>query len=90
MEMTGKAVLILPDKLPEKTEGGIYIPDIHDARKSKELPQTGVVIDCGPECEDVGKGNRVHFARRSASVAEIDGVIYFITQEDPNKIFYIE
>ena len=88
--MLGKTVLILPDKMPEMTDGGIIIPDIHDERKSKEMPQTGVVVDCGPECEHVEKGNRVHFARRSASIIEIDGVVHFVTMEDWNKIFYIE
>jgi co-chaperonin GroES (HSP10) len=85
MKLQGKAVLIYPDQLPEKSKGGISIP-----RTAKEQPQTGVVVDHGPGCELVRKGCRVQFNRRSASIYEEDGKQFYFTTEEENKIFYIE
>jgi len=80
----GKAVLILPDQLPERTASGrLVIP-----RTATDQPETGLVIDAGPLCEDVRKGNRVHFGRKSASVECIEDKDHYWVQED--KIFYIE
>jgi chaperonin GroES len=84
MRAQGTAVLILPDKLPERTPSGrLVIP-----RTAKDLPQTGTVIEAGPVCEQVKAGNRVHFGRKSASVEVIDDKDHYWVQED--KIFYIE
>lgn len=82
MILQGKSVLILPDELPEKTKGGLNIP-----RTATEKPSSGVVVDTGPLCETVSKGDRVLFVRKSASVIIIDDKEhYFITE---NKISYI-
>lgn len=51
MRLQGKAVLILPENLPEKSEGGIHIPET-----VKEQPIIGNVVACGPGCEDVSQG----------------------------------
>jgi co-chaperonin GroES (HSP10) len=85
MVITGTAVLIKPDKLPERTpQGRLVIP-----RSSKEmLPELGTVIDAGPACEGVKKGDRVYFPRKSASVIVIDDTDYYFTNE--HKIFYYE
>ena len=85
MEIQGKSLLIRPDKLPERTKGGILIPST-----AKEKPQTGMVVARGPLCEEVGVGCRVHFARKSASVIEFEGEEYYFTTEDPSNIFYVE
>ena len=78
----GNAVLVLPDEIPEKTKGGIAIP-----RTVKEKPQSGLVIDCGPRCETVKKGDRIQYSRKSASAIHIEGKLHYYTTED--KIFYI-
>jgi len=84
MRAQGTAVLILPDKLPERTPSGrLVIP-----RTAKDLPQTGLIIEAGPECELARKGKRVQFGRKSASVAVIDDKDHYWVQED--KILYIE
>jgi co-chaperonin GroES (HSP10) len=85
MQILGTAVLIKPDKLPERTpQGRLVIP-----RNSKELlPEWGIVIDSGPACEGIKKGDRVHFPRKSASVIVIDEEDFYFTSE--HKIFYYE
>lgn len=84
MILQGKAVLIKPDKLPERTKTGrLIIP-----ATAKDLPQTGRVVLCGPECEEVSIGNRVHFGRKAASVISIEGEEHYFVNED--KILYIE
>ena len=82
MKIQGKAVLILPESLPEKSEGGIHIPET-----VKEQPIIGNVVGCGPGCEDVAPGNRVQYKRKGASIMIIDDVEHhFITEE---QIVYI-
>lgn len=82
MRLQGKAVLILPESLPEKSEGGIHIPET-----VKEQPIIGNVVACGPGCEDVSQGNRVQYKRKGASVMIMDDVEYHFISED--QIVYI-
>jgi co-chaperonin GroES (HSP10) len=85
MEVFGSAILIKPDILPERTESGkLVIP-----KNSKEmLPPWGTVVDAGPLCTLVKKGDHVSFPRKSASVIVIEGEDhYFVTE---HKLFYIK
>jgi co-chaperonin GroES (HSP10) len=82
MQMLGNNVLILPDTLPEKTKGGLVIPN----SSVELLPEEGVMVKVGPACFIAEAGKRVKFPRKSASVIEIDGVTHYITNE--NKIIY--
>ena len=81
----GKAVLIKPDIMPERTKTGrLIIPDT-----SKEmLPETGVVIQAGPACEQIREGERVKFPRKPSSVIIIDSVDHYFSYE--HKIKYHE
>lgn len=83
MEAQGKAVLILPDALPERTSKGIIVP-----ATAKEKPNRGIVIEAGHACTEVSTGDKVHYARKSASIVMIKGVEHHFIFED--KIFYIE
>jgi co-chaperonin GroES (HSP10) len=73
----GKAVLVLPDPIPEKTAGGLAIP-----KTAKENLKWGTVIEAGPECELTIIGNRVLFSPKSASVISIEDKEYLFIQED--------
>jgi len=85
MKCLGTAVLIKPDKLPERTESGILIiPE----NSTEMLPQTGIVIQAGPACEGIKSGDHVKFPRRGSSVIVIDGEDHFLTNE--HKVFYYE
>jgi len=83
MKVLGNAVLILPDRMPEKTSKGLLIPET-----VKDTTEMGKVIDCGSACTRIKKGDKIHFPRKSCSVMEIDGVLHFFTNE--YKIFYNE
>lgn len=83
MDILGTAVLIKPDKLPERTSTGrLVIP-----KTSKEmLPEWGTVVDHGPSCKEIKRGQHLIFPRKSASVITIEGDDYYFTTE--HKIFY--
>lgn len=83
MEILGRAVLIKPDEVPEKTAGGLLIPKTADNK-----PNTGTVIMAGHACQEVHSGNKVHYARKAASIITIKEVEHHLIFED--KIFYIE
>jgi co-chaperonin GroES (HSP10) len=85
MKMLGTAILIKPDKLPERTPSGKLIIN---PNSQELLPQWGEVIDHGTECSLVKIGERVIFPRKSANVMVIDGVDFFITNE--HRLSYIQ
>jgi chaperonin GroES len=69
----------------DKSKGGIIIPD-----NAKEKPQEGQVVAVGPGRRndngkvvalDVGKGDRILFAKYAGSDVEIDGEEHLILQE---------
>jgi len=72
---TGGHVLVLPDKVKEKTSGGIFLPEtIRD--KEQAAATSGIVISIGPSAWkdiDDGKpwanvGDRVSYARYAGVV----------------------
>ena len=74
----GRAVLIKPDELPERTPTGqLVIPENSEEMK----PNTGTIIQAGSACEVAKVGDRVQFPRKSCSVAVIDGQDMFFTYE---------
>lgn len=71
---------------PEKSSGGLYIPD-----SAKEKPQKGKVIAAGPgritddgklQKMDVNKGDTVLFDKYSGSKITIDDREYLIIREE--------
>jgi len=79
-------VLVKRIEGPEKTKGGIIIPDT-----AKEKPQEGEVVAVGPGRRDEqGKihpvelkaGDRVLFGKYSGSEVKIEGEEYVILKED--------
>lgn len=71
----GEYVIIAPDKAPEKTEGGLYIPE------SKEPAQTGVVV-AAAEKASVKEGDRVLFGKYSGSEHMLGSQKLIIVKED--------
>jgi len=78
-------VLVKYSDEPEKSAGGIYIPDT-----AKEKPQKGEVIAVGPGKVENGKtrpvdvkvGDIVLFEKYSGSKVNIDDQEYLIIRED--------
>jgi hypothetical protein len=85
MIFQGKAILVLPDKLPERTASGrLMIPKTINP-DSKEW---GLILEHGPQCENAYKGARVLFASKPASHISIDDRDMYIVDE--SRTFYIE
>lgn len=83
MKLQGKAVLILPHDNDEKTKKGIIIP-----KTAKNYTLTGKVLDIGPECTQVNKGDKVFYNKRTATILEvIDSPDHHLIIED--NIFMI-
>jgi len=62
---------------PEKTAGGIYVPDT-----AKEKPQKGRVEAVGSEVKDVKEGDEVMFEKYSGAKIKIDNVEHLIIKEE--------
>lgn len=62
-------VLIQTAKEPEKTKGGIILPDA-----SRKKPDEGIIVDTGPDVKAVKKGQRVVFGRYVGVELTIEGV----------------
>ena len=71
----GDRVILKQDGEPEKTTGGIFIPD-----PAKEKPKTGVIISVGT-CNHVKPGDHVIFGKNSGTEIIIDGESYLILRE---------
>jgi co-chaperonin GroES (HSP10) len=83
MKCQGTAILIKPDKLPERTKSGVLVVP----QNSREmLPEWGTVIDHGSECDTVKIGDHINFPRKSASVITIKGEDHYFIHE--HQLFY--
>ena len=82
MKLQGSAILIMPDKIPDRTETGqLYIP-----KSSKEmLPEWGEIVEAGPACKVAIKGDRCIFPRKQASVITIDDKDFYFLNEHQIK-----
>jgi co-chaperonin GroES (HSP10) len=81
MRVQGKALLVMPEDNPEKTDKGILIPD------AAEKPNIGRVQECGAGCEFVKPNDRIQYNRKAASVLEVEGEIYHFIIED--QVFFV-
>jgi len=95
IRMIGDEVLILPDVIPEKTKGGLFLAD--DTRASnQQAAQTGTLIALGPDAFTWNRsrtkpflpenrpavGNRVIFERYSGTTQHgLDGREYRIMSD---------
>jgi len=84
MKAQGRAVLIKPDNLPERTKGGTLVPET----SQEMLPQWGELIDVGDACKNARIGMRVKFSRKGSSVIVIEGKDYYFTYE--YKLIFIQ
>jgi chaperonin GroES len=71
-------VLIKPQKVEEKTAGGIYIPDT--AKQDK--PQIGEVIAIGKDVKDVKIGQNIVFAKYGPTEITLESEDYLIVKEE--------
>ncbi len=77
----GNRVLVTPDKIEEKTMGGLVLPPSVDEQK----PETGVIAKLGEGkikgkdiSFDVKVGDRVYFKKYSPDELEVDGKTYLL------------
>lgn len=80
-------ILVKQDDEPQKSEGGIFLPD-----SAKEAPQYGVVMEVGPgKCLDNGdirpltvkKGDKVIFGKYAGTKIKLNSEeLMFLREED--------
>lgn len=94
LEVLGHRIHVIPDKVKEKTDGGIYIPD--EARDREQLGAIrGTVDSVGPQAFKafdpsgmgngeawIKKGDRICFAKYAGTQIEEDGVTYRVINDD--------
>lgn len=82
----GDRVVVQPTEEPEKTKGGIYLPDT-----AKEKPQEGKIVAAGEgKKNDDGKaiplsvkvGDKVLYGKYSGTEITVDGQEYLIIREE--------
>jgi co-chaperonin GroES (HSP10) len=57
IKVPGYRVLVTPDEVKTKTESGLIIEYAGNEKLEKGARITGTVVDIGPECWQVHKGN---------------------------------
>lgn len=86
---TGGHVLVLPDKVEEKTEGGIYLPPTVQEQE-QAAATSGIVISIGPQAWkdlDDGKpwaaiGDRVNYPRYAGVVMKGNDDVEYVLIND--------
>ena len=73
---TQNYIIIVPEKQPEISKGGIFIPE-----QAKNNPVEGVVEKIGPNCCDVKVGDKVVFTEHSEYRIKDEGVDLVIVAE---------
>lgn len=85
MKVLNDKVLVEPTKAPDKSAGGLIIPD-----GAKEVPETGTVVAVGEGkyhgekrvSPEVKKGDKIVFIKYAGHDVEIDGKKYKIMTEN--------
>jgi chaperonin GroES len=82
--MVKTRVLVLADKAPEKSKGGIILlaPDAIDAGMEVYSPGTGVVVEKASKVASVEVGDRIFFGKYVGAPIELDGEKYLMMNED--------
>jgi co-chaperonin GroES (HSP10) len=75
--LTNYIVVWVDQDTSEKTEGGLFKPAI----ASKERPDTGEVVLCGPDVTGLQPGDRISFVRYAGKTIVIDGHSYSIMKD---------
>lgn len=70
-------VLIIPIRDPEKSKGGLWIPE-----EAKERVDQGVVYQIGPECCIVQAGDHVIFPGYSGQLLNVEGEGTFLLMRE--------
>jgi co-chaperonin GroES (HSP10) len=79
--VNSQMVLILPDEISDKTEGGIHIADTVKANLARQQNR-GIVQLVGDKCEWAKKGDYLSFYRGAATPITEDNVEYILIHEE--------
>lgn len=84
-------IVVCPDKNPEKTESGIYLPDEAAKQQARDVGLRGTVLQVGmrrieatgERCDSqVAPGHRVVYGRYAGTEVKADGEDLLILRED--------
>ena len=77
MQPLNDRVLVKLDKVPEKTPGGIYLPD-----QAKEIAFEGEVIAAGKEVKEIKVGDRVFIGKYAGVELKVDDEPHLMLKEE--------
>lgn len=87
-KIVGRKLLVLPDKVTEKTHGGIIIPVT-----ANQLNETGIVAMVSEHILHIAPGDHVVYPKNAGIPEEYDGKLYkFLngpTNGDPGDVIAI-
>lgn len=82
MEIQGISILVKPDPNPKQI-GSIIVP-----KTAAKMHSKGEVLDCGPECTVVSKGDRIIYSAKGGSIIPIDDEEHhFITEQQVQYVY---
>jgi co-chaperonin GroES (HSP10) len=84
-KMVKSRVLILPDEVAEKTDGGIFLPKLDDVTETDQQiyshTGSGEVIAKSSQVTDMEVGDRVFFGQVVGAPIEFDGIKYLMMND---------
>ena len=75
-------IFILPDTAPEKSKGGLFLPEY-----SQRRPTSGIVIAIGPDVKELKIGMRVFYGefapyKQTFCVGKKERIVFIMTEND--------
>ncbi len=77
-------LMVLPAVAEDITKGGIIVPT-----EAREKPSEGTVIECGPDCQTVQKGNYIFYDKNQGTQwqhPETEQIFLLIREHDVKLI----
>jgi chaperonin GroES len=71
-----KRILVKAEEAKEKSDGGLYIPDM-----AKEKPAKGEVIARADDCDNIIIGQNVLYGKYAGTSVKIEDEMYVLIQE---------
>lgn len=69
-------LIVKPEASPEKTPGGILLPENVSSKS-----HYGIVVSVGSSCKDISVGDKILYSEYTATQIEKDGEIFIVMKD---------